>query len=141
MPDGKTLKGQARVPLGIVVERRAIDNPWIDYRWKAVGVIPGAAPLLPQDEWALLGSGRWAFGDSRGMDAMVDDDGFLACWLRRKRKLRAQDAADGTGKPAVAQPDERETSGRQPPSQTLGSACFNKEYTFGMRAHIRNLGF
>ncbi|MEE8228202.1 MAG: DUF3305 domain-containing protein [Kiloniellales bacterium] len=82
MPDGKTLKGQARVPLGIVVERRAIDNPWIDYRWKAVAVIPGAAPLLPQDEWTLLGSGRWAFGDSRGMDAMVDDDGFLACWLR-----------------------------------------------------------
>ncbi len=58
MPDGKTLKGQARVPLGIVVERRAIDNPWIDYRWKAVGVIPGAAPLLPQDEWTLLGSGE-----------------------------------------------------------------------------------
>ena len=116
MPDGKTLKGQARVPLGIVVERRTIDNPWIDYRWKAVGVIPGAAPLLPQDEWALLGSGRWAFGDSRGMDAMVDDDGFLACWLRRKRKLRAQDAADGTGKPAVAQPVERETCGRLPPS-------------------------
>ncbi len=58
MPDGKMLKGQARVPLGIVVERRAIDNPWIDHRWKAVGVIPGAAPLLPQDEWTLLRSGE-----------------------------------------------------------------------------------
>ena len=75
------------------------------------------------------------------MDAMVDDDGFLVCWLRRKRKLRAQDAADGTGKPAVALPVERETCGRLPPSQTLGSACFKNEYSFGMRAHIRNLGF
>ena len=71
MPDGKTLKGQARVPLGIVVERRAIDDPWIDHRWNAVAFIPGAAPLSPQDKWTLLGSGRWAFGDSRGMDAMV----------------------------------------------------------------------
>lgn len=27
--------------VGVVVERRKIDNPWQDYRWTPVDVIPG----------------------------------------------------------------------------------------------------
>ncbi len=56
-----TSKNQASLPLGIVVERRDVDNPWIDHTWKPVAVIPGAGPLSPFDDWTLLRSGAdWA---------------------------------------------------------------------------------
>jgi len=29
------------LPLGIVLERRKIDNPWVDHTWRPVAVIPG----------------------------------------------------------------------------------------------------
>ncbi len=54
MTDGKTLKKQESLALGIVLERRAIDNPWIDHTWKPVAVIPGAAPRAPTEEWIVL---------------------------------------------------------------------------------------
>lgn len=44
---------QESMPLGVVVERREIDNPWQDHTWSAVAVIPGAAEI---DEWRLLAS-------------------------------------------------------------------------------------
>ncbi len=31
--------------LGVVVERRPLDHPWQRWRWRAVSVIPGAAPV------------------------------------------------------------------------------------------------
>jgi len=34
-----------RLPVGVVLEQRAIDNPWADHVWRAVAVIPGAPPL------------------------------------------------------------------------------------------------
>lgn len=39
------------MPLGVVVERREIDNPWQDHEWRPVAVIPGAAPV---EEWIEL---------------------------------------------------------------------------------------
>ena len=39
------------MPLGVVVERREIDNPWQDHEWRPVAVIPGAPPT---DEWKDL---------------------------------------------------------------------------------------
>lgn len=48
---------QERLPLGVVVERRKIDNPWQDYSWRPVAVIPGAAPSDPEAEWLELGQG------------------------------------------------------------------------------------
>jgi Protein of unknown function (DUF3305) len=33
------------VPLGVVIERRAIDNPWQRWRWRPVSVIPGGPPI------------------------------------------------------------------------------------------------
>ena len=54
-------KNQESLPLGIVLERRAVDNPWIDHRWRAVAVIAGAQPLSPLGDWTRLGAEEgWA---------------------------------------------------------------------------------
>jgi len=51
----------ANLPLGIVVERRAVDNPWISHTWRAISVIVGAPTLSPFDEWTLMREGDgWA---------------------------------------------------------------------------------
>ena len=42
------------MPVAVIVERRAVDNPWIDYSWKAVEVLP-AAPLAAP--WSTLAGG------------------------------------------------------------------------------------
>jgi hypothetical protein len=42
------------MPLGVVVERREIDNPWQDHSWCVVAVIPGAPGI---GEWQRLASG------------------------------------------------------------------------------------
>ncbi len=39
---------------GVVLERRKIDNPWQEYAWRAVAVIPGAPPVT---EWQVLRQG------------------------------------------------------------------------------------
>jgi hypothetical protein len=48
------------MPLGVVVERREIDNRWQRWAWKAVAVIPGAPPV---EAWRELVRGdrfvRW----------------------------------------------------------------------------------
>ena len=36
----------AEMPVGVVVERRKIDNPWQPWRWRAVAVLPGAVADL-----------------------------------------------------------------------------------------------
>jgi Protein of unknown function (DUF3305) len=54
-------KSKANLPLGIVVERRAVDNPWIDHKWRSIAVIAGAPPLSPFDAWTLMRQGDgWA---------------------------------------------------------------------------------
>jgi hypothetical protein len=46
------------LPIGVVVERRLIDNKWQDYSWSPVAVIPGAPPMDPStDVWKLLREG------------------------------------------------------------------------------------
>lgn len=48
------------MPLGVVVERREIDNRWQPFAWKAAAVIPGAPPV---EAWRELERGerfvRW----------------------------------------------------------------------------------
>ena len=52
------MKNIETMPIGVVLERREIDNPWQDHIWSAVAVIPGAEPV---DEWRLLASDEgWA---------------------------------------------------------------------------------
>ena len=45
------------IPVGIVVERREIDNPWQDYTFSPVAVIPGAPPMETTDEWKEIQHG------------------------------------------------------------------------------------
>lgn len=42
------------MPLGVVVERRNVDNPWQDHQWLPVAVIPGAGPV---ENWRELARG------------------------------------------------------------------------------------
>lgn len=40
-----------RIPIGVVVERRKADSPWIDFVWRGVGVLPDEPDLQP---WTVL---------------------------------------------------------------------------------------
>jgi len=44
--------------VGVVVERREIDNRWVDYTWEPVAVIPGVAPMAEDQEWLPLREGE-----------------------------------------------------------------------------------
>jgi len=46
-----------KLNVGIVVEQREIDNPWQDYSWSPVGVLPGAA-TDEDGNWKLLRKGE-----------------------------------------------------------------------------------
>jgi hypothetical protein len=48
------MERRADLPLGVVIERRAIDHPWQKWRWLPVAVVPGAAAV---DGWRELLSG------------------------------------------------------------------------------------
>jgi len=42
-----------RLTVGIIVERRKIDNPWKEFRWEPVDIVPGIT-VEPGAEWKLL---------------------------------------------------------------------------------------
>lgn len=52
------MRRQETLPLGVVIERRKIDNPWQDYTWRPVAVIPGASPCDPRGAWKEIGEGE-----------------------------------------------------------------------------------
>lgn len=39
------------LPVGVVIERRKADSPWIDFVWRAVGVLPDEPAMAP---WTVL---------------------------------------------------------------------------------------
>ena len=43
----------ARIPVGVIVERRKATNPWIDHTWRAASVLPGEPAASP---WTALGT-------------------------------------------------------------------------------------
>ena len=45
----------ARIPVGVIVERRKAANPWIDVVWRPVGVLAGAPEAAP---WTMLEAGE-----------------------------------------------------------------------------------
>ena len=49
---------EASLPLGVVVERRELDNRWVSHSWQPVSVIPGAGPMDPKGEWTVLQTGE-----------------------------------------------------------------------------------
>jgi hypothetical protein len=42
---------QARMTVGVVVERRKARSPWIDFTWKPVAVLAGLPEAAP---WTML---------------------------------------------------------------------------------------
>lgn len=46
------------MPLGVVIERRRSDHPWLDFVWRPVAVIPGAPARNPHGEWIELRQGE-----------------------------------------------------------------------------------
>ncbi len=40
-----------RIPLGVVVERRKADSPWVDFVWRGTGVLPDEPDMTP---WTVL---------------------------------------------------------------------------------------
>jgi hypothetical protein len=40
-----------RIPVGVVVERRRADSPWIDFVWRSIGVLPDEPEMMP---WTIL---------------------------------------------------------------------------------------
>jgi hypothetical protein len=40
-----------RIPVGVVVERRKADSPWVDFVWRGVGVLPDEPEMAP---WTVL---------------------------------------------------------------------------------------
>ena len=53
----------ASIPVGVVVERRKPDSPWIDFVWRGIGVLPDEPDMMPwtelrgQDEATLYYAG------------------------------------------------------------------------------------
>ncbi|MFT5440202.1 MAG: hypothetical protein ACI9MJ_002072 [Alphaproteobacteria bacterium] len=43
------------MPVGVILERREIDNPWESHSWTPVGVVPGAADL---PDWKEVAKGE-----------------------------------------------------------------------------------
>jgi len=42
------------MPIGVVVERRRLANPWQDHEWRAVAVLPGTPEAAP---WTVIAEG------------------------------------------------------------------------------------
>ena len=40
-----------RIPVGVVVERRRADSPWIDFVWRGIGVLPDEPEITP---WTVM---------------------------------------------------------------------------------------
>jgi hypothetical protein len=45
------------VNLGVIIERREIDNPWQDYSFRPVAVVPGMEAMEDNAEWRLIREG------------------------------------------------------------------------------------
>jgi len=46
---------EVSMPVGVVVEKRKSDHPWLDWSWRPVAILPGAEPV---SEWRMLESGE-----------------------------------------------------------------------------------
>jgi hypothetical protein len=49
--EAQPLERYERMPVGVIVERRKATNPWDDVLWRAVAIVPGAAPTEP---WSVV---------------------------------------------------------------------------------------
>ncbi|MEK9673391.1 MAG: DUF3305 domain-containing protein [Rhodospirillaceae bacterium] len=45
------------IPVGVIIERRKIDNPWKEYSFLPVAVVPGMTALEDGEDWRLVREG------------------------------------------------------------------------------------
>ena len=50
-PERPALDRHERMPVGVIVERRKAHNPWDDFIWRAVAVVPGVPPAAG---WSIV---------------------------------------------------------------------------------------
>ncbi|MEQ8226871.1 MAG: DUF3305 domain-containing protein [Rhodospirillales bacterium] len=46
------------VNLGVIIERREIDNPWQDYSFRPIAVVPGMPEMEDEAEWKVIREGE-----------------------------------------------------------------------------------
>ena len=51
------MSGLESIELGIVIEQRKLSNPWQDYSWSPISVIPGVDVMNSNGPWKLLREG------------------------------------------------------------------------------------
>jgi hypothetical protein len=51
MSETPSLDRHEKMTVGVVVERRKLDNPWQDYGWQSVEIVPGAPQTAP---WTVM---------------------------------------------------------------------------------------
>ena len=58
----------SQIVVGVVVERRKADSPWIDFLWRPAGILPDAPDMPP---WSVLreeGEGVLFYAGSRTVE-------------------------------------------------------------------------
>jgi hypothetical protein len=80
----------AQIAVGVVVERRKAESPWIDFTWRATTVLPGApeavpwTPLATEGDWATFYAGATEVALYRSETAHYRDNltsGSPALWV------------------------------------------------------------
>lgn len=77
------------IPVGVVIERRKAANPWIDFVWRPVAVLPGRPETAPwtqlsaDDDGATFYAGATEIGLHRSETANYRDNlaGQCALWV------------------------------------------------------------
>lgn len=62
-----------RIPVGIVVERRKADSPWVDFIWRSAAVLPDEPETEP---WTILreqGGATWFYAGSATVDLYASE--------------------------------------------------------------------
>ncbi len=62
------------MPIGVIIERREIDNKWQQYVYSPVGVLPGAPAMKVTDPWKVLHEGDgWVRYHAGTLDLELND--------------------------------------------------------------------
>ncbi len=56
------------IPVGVVVERRRADSPWIDFVWRGVAVLPGEPEMAPWSSVREQGETTLFYAGSAAID-------------------------------------------------------------------------
>jgi hypothetical protein len=64
-----------RIPVGVVIERRAAASAWADFIWRAVGVLPGAPDIEPWTTLRADADGTLYYAGSAAIDLYRSETG------------------------------------------------------------------